>query len=144
VHSSREFVQHPTVIIVCTSADAQSAAAAWLRRAREQSTQGSVHVITIVALHLPFFVSDAMVMNRARPQVSPGDWGTTWIDVHGDAQRALGVADGSATPFVFTVDTSGRVLASVHATVEHPSARTIFTSVDPAQHAIVDRREPGE
>ena len=129
--SSRELTQRPTVVVVCTSADASRAADAWLQQAHAHA-HGQVRVITVVALRLPFFVSQGMVRGRARPQVHGQEWGNTWIDIHGDVQRALGVADGSATPYVFSVDASGHVVASVHANVNHPSASAVLASIETA------------
>lgn len=128
-HSSRELAARPTLVVVCTSGDAQRAANQWLTRAHVQLSHAGVRVVTVVALSLPFFITEGMVRDRARPQLPANEWGDTWIEIHGAAQRALGVADGSATPYVFTVDQRGRVLASVHATVEHPTARVIFASL---------------
>jgi hypothetical protein len=138
-HSSRELAQRPTVVVVCTSADASSAANAWLQQAKNRA-HGQVRVVTLVALRLPFFVSQGMVRGRARPQVNPGEWTNTWIDVHGHVQSALGISDGSATPYVFTVDAQGRVVASVHAPVNHPSASAIMSAIDQVGGALAASR----
>jgi hypothetical protein len=138
-HSSREFAQRPTVVVVCTSADASSAANAWLQQAKNRA-HGQVRVVTLVALRLPFFVSQGMVRGRARPQVNQQEWGNTWIDIHGSVQNALGLSDGSATPYVFTVDSTGHVVASVHAPVNHPAANAIMSAIDQAGGALAASR----
>jgi len=142
VHSSRELAQHPTLVVVCTSGDASRAADEWLQRAHAQMAHAGVRVITVVALSLPFFVTDGMVRDRARPQTPNAAWGDTWIEIHGNAQRALGVSDGSSTPYVFTVDSTGHVLASVHVAVQHPNAHAIFASLVNALSAMVVSPDP--
>jgi hypothetical protein len=96
--------------------------------AADQHIPEDVHRQSLIALKLPFFVSEGTARGKAKGQVPREYWEDTWLDKNGGMARALGLSS-SETPYVMALDAEGRVLASVHATVDSPDARTIGSAL---------------
>jgi hypothetical protein len=126
-HESRELVGTPTLLVIITDKDAGDAMRAWFDAAETQVPK-AVHRASIITLKLPFFVSTGAARGKARGQVPPEFWSTTWMDKNGDMAKALGLAS-SRTPYVIALDAQGHVKASVHANADAPEARSIWTSL---------------
>ncbi|MBZ4329846.1 hypothetical protein [Corallococcus sp. AS-1-12] len=126
-HASDELKGRPTLMVVITDKDAGSQMRGWFDAA-DQHVPDTVHRQSLIALKLPFFVSEGAARGKAKGQVPREFWEDTWLDKNGGMAKALGLSS-SETPYVLALDAQGRVLASVHATVDSPDARTIWSAL---------------
>ncbi|WP_223644018.1 hypothetical protein [Corallococcus sp. EGB] len=126
-HESDELKGHPTLVVVITDKDAGDRMRDWFNAADEHMPD-SVHRQSLISLKLPFFVSEGTARGKAKNQVPRDYWKDTWLDKNGGMARALGLAP-SDTPYVLALDAQGRVVAGVHATVDSPQARTIWSAL---------------
>jgi hypothetical protein len=124
---SRELVGRPTLVVAITDANAGNAMQAWFDTAGTRAPAG-VRRQSILALSLPFFVPSGLARGRARERVPREYWGDTWLGTNGSLRRTLGLRD-SPQPYVFVLDGTGRVTASVHATAGSPAAATIWRAL---------------
>jgi hypothetical protein len=125
---STELKGQPTVVIAATSRSASEEAQAWANRLTERYGEG-VHLTTLIAIDLPFFIPESTALDMAREKIPRQYWDQTWLGGEGDIQEALQIAPGSETPYIFTVDEQGRITAGVHARVGDPQAQRIWQAV---------------
>lgn len=126
-HASDELKGRPTLLVVITDKDAGDPMRGWFDAA-DQHVPDSVHRQSLIALKLPFFVSEGAARGKAKNQVPREFWKDTWLDKNGGMAKALGLSS-SDTPYVLALDAEGRVVASVHATVDSPEARAIWSAL---------------
>lgn len=126
-HQSHELKGCPTLMVIITDKDAGDRMRGWFDAA-DQHLADSVHRQSLITLKLPFFVSEGTVRGKAKNQVPRAYWRDTWLDKNGGMAQALDLAP-SDTPYVLALDAEGRVVASVHADVDSPEARTIWSAL---------------
>ncbi|RKG58419.1 hypothetical protein D7V80_38500 [Corallococcus sp. CA054B] len=126
-HASHELKGRPTLLVVITDKDAGDRMRGWFDAADEHVAD-SVHRQSLITLKLPFFVSEGAARGKAKNQVPREFWKDTWLDKNGGMAKALGLSS-SDTPYVLALDAEGRVVASVHATVDSPEARAIWSAL---------------
>jgi hypothetical protein len=126
-HESGELKGKPSLVVIITDKDAGEGMRGWFDAA-DQQVPDSVHRQSLITLKLPFVVSEGTARNKAKGHVPKNFWGDTWLDKNGGMAKALGLAS-SDTPYVLALDAQGRVVASVHATVDSPEARTIWSAL---------------
>lgn len=125
---SSELTGQPAVVIAATSRSASSEAQAWANEI-VQRQGGGVPLVTLMAIDLPFFISDGMALGMARDKIPHAYWKQTWLGGEGDIQRALQLEPGSDSPYVFTLDSQGRITAAVHGRVGDPEASRIWRAM---------------
>ncbi|MBN9687250.1 MULTISPECIES: hypothetical protein [unclassified Corallococcus] len=126
-HASDELNGRPTLLVVITDKDAGDRMRGWFDAA-DAHVADSVHRQSLITLKLPFFVSEGAARGKAKNQVPQAFWKDTWMDKNGGMAKALGLSP-SDTPYVLALDAQGRVVASVHATVDSPEARAIWSAL---------------
>ncbi|WP_375757518.1 hypothetical protein [Corallococcus exercitus] len=126
-HASGELKGRPTLLVIITDKDAGERMRGWFAEA-DRHVAESVHRQSLITLKLPFFVSEGAARGKAKGQVPQDFWKDTWLDKNGGMAKALGLAS-SDTPYVLALDAEGRVVASVHATVDSPEARAIWSAL---------------
>jgi hypothetical protein len=126
-HVSQEWRGQRTLLVVMTEQHAGDEMRRWFDEAATQVPE-DVHRASIISLGLPFYVSTGMVRGRAREQVPRQFWSDTWVDKDGKMAKVLGLAT-SRQPYVLALDERGRVLASVHGTVDAPEAGVIWEAL---------------
>lgn len=125
---SSELTGQPSVVIAATSRAASGEAQAWAQQLVERSG-GNVPLVTLIAIDLPFFISDDMALGMARDRIPHRYWAQTWLGGEGDIQRALQLEPGSDIPYVFTLDSRGRISAIVHGRASDAEASRIWQSI---------------
>jgi hypothetical protein len=131
-HESREWQGQRTLLVVMTDQHGGDEMRRWFDTAGSQLPKG-VHRASIISLGLPFYVSTGMVRSRAKEQVPEQFWHDTWADKNAKMAKELGLAT-SREPYVLALDDHGRVLASVHGTVDSPDAQVIWNALSGQQH----------
>ncbi|MFL5345806.1 MAG: hypothetical protein ACJ8AT_13530 [Hyalangium sp.] len=126
-HESREWQGQRTLLVVITDQNGGDEMRRWFDAANTQLPK-EVHRASIISLGLPFYVSTGMVRSRVKEQVPQAFWRDTWADKDAKMAKVLGLAT-SRQPYVLAVDEHGRVLASVHGTVDSPEAQVIWNAL---------------
>lgn len=127
-HRSSELTGHPGVVVVATSRAASGETQAWANEFLQREGD-AVPFVTLIAIDLPFFISDDMALGLARDKIPSAYWDQTWLGGEGDIQRALQLEPGSDEPYVFTLDAQGRITAAVHGGVDDPAASRLWRAV---------------
>ena len=125
VHSTAELTGRRTLVVAITNRGAGNAMRAWYAAA-DSRMPSNVGRESLLSLRLPFFVSMGQARDKARAQVPQQYWQATLLD-RGEMAKQLGLDDGQV-PYVFVLDERGVVVAAVHATVDSPQAREIWTA----------------
>lgn len=126
-HASSEWKGRRTLLVIMTEQHAGDEMRRWFDTANPLLPE-AVHRASIISLDLPFYVSAGMVRSRAKEQVPEPFWADTWADKNGKMGKVLGLAT-SRTPYVLALDESGKVLASIHGTVDAPGAPAIWQAL---------------
>jgi hypothetical protein len=126
-HTSREWQGRRVLLVVITDQHGGDEMRRWFDTAGTKLPE-EVHRASIISLSLPFYVSTGLARGRAKEQVPPQFWSGTWLDKDGKMAKALGLAT-SRQPYVLALDEQGRVLASVHGTVDAPEAQAVWDAL---------------
>lgn len=126
-----EWLRSPSLIVVTTEREGSELTREWFDEAKSQSPQ-DLHLRSILSLQLPFFVSAGKARAEARKEVPPEAWDDTILDARGQTAETLGL-DASKEPYVFLVDSEGRVLASAHGRVDAPQSRAVWRALERQQ-----------
>jgi len=110
--TSADLVGQPAVLILTPSRKAASDTRQWAKALRDTLAHG-VFVRDILAVDLPFFMSEADAIGRARDKIPARYYDQTWLMSTQTLESALGVPAGSNRAFVFVLDAQGRTRARV-------------------------------
>lgn len=116
-----------TLLVAIMDRDAEPKMRAWFEAADEKAP-ATIQRISVLALDLPFFVSDDYARSTARDKVPKRYWHETLMGTDGKLARLLGLGAGE-TPWVFVIDGEGKVLARLHGNVKDPKAREIWDAL---------------
>jgi hypothetical protein len=130
-HNNRELVGVRTLVVAISGRDAAENMRHWFNNANARFRPGTIRLIAVVALSLPFYAPDGLVRGQARGRTPEPRWRETWLDRDGNLQRALGLPNDNGVPWAWVVDESGRVVAALHAAPDHPAAQQIWTALAP-------------
>lgn len=119
-----------TVLVVGTSRAASDAGKAWVYEIQERYGE-RVQIINLIAIDLPFFISESTALDMARGQVPRRYWEQTWLSSEDSIQEALGLQPGSPVPYVAVVNRQGQLIASAHAPLQAPEAQQIWQALPP-------------
>ncbi|EPX58970.1 hypothetical protein D187_003347 [Cystobacter fuscus DSM 2262] len=125
---SSELTRQPSVVIAATSRAASGEAHSWARALIERYGN-NIPLVTLIAIDLPFFISDDLARGKAREKIPHEYWEQTWLGGEGDIQRALQLEPDSEVPYVFTLDSQGRISAAVHGPVGAPESSRIWQEI---------------
>lgn len=102
----------PSVLIVTPTSEAGDQSRAWASTIRSEFGE-KIKQRTIIAVELPFLVTQHMAMNRARGQVDQKYWERTWLLTDSPFKEQLNIPAKSEDAFVLALDKEGKVLARV-------------------------------
>jgi hypothetical protein len=126
-HTSREWQGRRVLLVVITEQHGGDEMRRWFDTAATRIPE-QVHRASIISLSLPFYVSTGLARGRAKEQVPRQFWSDTWLDKDAKMAKVLGLAT-SRQPYVLALDEQGRVLASVHGTVDAPEAQAVWDAL---------------
>jgi peroxiredoxin len=109
--SAAQLIGQPTILIVTPSADAAKDTRLWAKALRKNIDQSGVRIRDVLALDLPFFMSEEDAIGRAKEKIPARYHDQTWILNESSLERAFNIPRDSARAFVFVLDTQGEVIA---------------------------------
>lgn len=136
----RDLVGTPTILIVNPSEEAGEEAKAWAYGIRDELGP-DVRQRTIIAVDVPFFVTEFVAIGKAQSQVEKRYWNRTWLLRNTEFEESLGIPSKSADPHVFVLDARGRIAAHVQGELGADKMLRLQTAFD-ALDRSGSRRKP--
>ena len=106
--TSADLLGKPTVLILTPSKQAAADTRRWAQALRGELAD-DVRVRDVLAIDLPFFMSESDAIGRAKEKIPSRYHDQTWLMSSQTLESALGVPTSSPNAFVFVVDAQGRV-----------------------------------
>jgi predicted transcriptional regulator len=116
VHSN-ELLGQPTLLILTPCSAAAESTRQWVNALRSKIDQSKYRVRDVLAVDLPFFMSEEDVIDKAREKVPKRYHDQTWILNFQVMEDALGVASDSDEAVIVVLDTNGNLVAQIHGRV---------------------------
>lgn len=126
-HTERDLAGHWTIAFAMTDKDVAPDLTAWWRQI-EGRVPARTRLLSFVALDLFALVPTATVLSQARDAAPRASWPTVWFSRDGSFAEQLGLPE-SETPWVFVIDPSGRVVESIHASVDAAGVSRVLSAV---------------
>ena len=111
--SAAQLIGQPTILIVTPSTDAAKHTRMWADALRKNIDQNRVRIRDVLAIDLPFFMSEEDAIGRAKEVIEDRYQDQTWILSESRLESALNIPRDSARAFVFVLDTQGNIIARV-------------------------------
>jgi peroxiredoxin len=111
--SAGQLIGQPTILIVTPSTDAAKHTRMWADALRKNIDQTRVRIRDVLAIDLPFFMSEEDAIGRAKEVIEERYQDQTWILSESRLESALNIPRDSAEAFVFVLDTQGNIIARV-------------------------------
>jgi len=111
--SAAQLIGQPTILIVTPSKDAAKDTRLWAQALRKNVDQSAVRIRDVLAIDLPFFMSEEDAIGRAKEKIPARYQDQTWILSESNLESALNIPRDSAKAFVFVLDAQGKVIARV-------------------------------
>jgi peroxiredoxin len=117
--SSAQLIGQPTVLIITPSTDAATDTRLWAEALRKNVDQSGVRFIAVLAIELPFFMSEEDAIGRAKEKIPVRYQDKTWIVSESNLESALSIPRSSPKAFVFVLDAEGKIVARVEGKPNH-------------------------
>lgn len=111
--SSDKLIGQPTLLIVTPSTDAAEDTRLWVKALRENIDIDAVRIRDVLAVNLPFFMSEADAIGRAKEKIPARYYDQTWIFAQKDLELALDIPTDSAKAFIVILNAEGKIVARV-------------------------------
>ena len=105
--SSAQLIGQPTILIVTPSTEAATDTRLWAEALRKNVNQREVRIIDVLAIDLPFFMSEEDAIGRAKEKIPARYQDQTWILSKSNLETALNIPSSSAKAFVFVLNAQG-------------------------------------
>ena len=126
---SDRLVGQPTLLIVTPSRDAAEATREWVKALRNKIDPDQYFVRDVLAVDLPFFMSEEDAIKHAKEVVPERYHDQTWILNAPVLELALGVPRDSAEACIVVLDHEGRMVARVHGPLTEHRLNTIVEAL---------------
>ncbi len=111
--SSATLIGQPTILIVTPSKGAAADTRLWAKALREHIDQKSIRIRDVLAVDVPFFMSEGDVIGRAKETIPEQYYDQTWITSGTVLEKALDIPTESKKAFVLVLDTQGGIVVQV-------------------------------
>ncbi len=109
--TSDALIGQPTILIVTPSKGAADDTRKWAKALRKNIDQSAVRIRDVLAIDLPFFMSESDAIGRAKEKIPPRYYDQTWILDGSVLEKALNIPPGSHDAFVFVLNKEGKIVA---------------------------------
>ncbi len=111
--SSAQLIGQPTLLIVTPSTGAAADTRKWVQALREQLDPTAIRIRDVLAVDVPFFMSENDVLGRAREKIPERYYDQTWLSSGKQLERALDIPVASDKAFVLVLNAEGGVVVRV-------------------------------
>lgn len=130
--TQQQLFGEPAVLIVTPSKAAAKQTREWAKSLRSRFDKQHVRVLDVIAIDLPFFISESDAVGRAKQQIPKRYYDQTWLSGQQVLEKALHIPSESENAFVLVLDSQGRVLARVSGPPTDAKIQKIMTAVPPS------------
>ncbi|MFT6927099.1 MAG: putative transcriptional regulator [Psychromonas sp.] len=116
VHSDKLLGQ-PTLLILTPSRNAAESTREWVNALQSKIDQSKYLVRDVLAVDLPFFMSEEDAIGLAKEKISTRYHDQTWILNSQVMEDALGVVSDSDQAVIVVLDKNGNLISQVHGMV---------------------------
>ncbi len=131
--SAGQLIGQPTILIVTPSTDAAKHTRLWADALRKNIDQTQVRIRDVLAIDLPFFMSEEDAIGRAKEVIQDRYQDQTWILSESRLESALNIPRDSAKAIVFVLDAQGKVIARVEGAPNEGKIREVEIAVGSTQ-----------
>ncbi len=85
----------------------------WAEALRKNLDQKTIRIRDVIAVDLPYFMSERDAIGRAKEKIPARYYDQTWLTAGTKLEIALDIPTGSDSAFVFVLDSQGKILARV-------------------------------
>jgi hypothetical protein len=114
---SDKLLGQPTLLILTPSRNAAESSREWVNALRSKIDQSKYRVRDVLAVDLPFFMSEEDVISRAKEKVPKRYHDQTWILNSQVMENALRVPSDSDEAVICVLDKNGILVSQVHGRV---------------------------
>jgi predicted transcriptional regulator len=114
---SDKLLGQPTLLILTPSRNAAESSREWVNALRSKIDQSKYRVRDVLAVDLPFFMSEEDAIGRAKEKVPKRYHDQTWILNSQVMENALGVPSDSDEAVIVVLDKNGNLVSQVHGKV---------------------------
>lgn len=111
--SSAQLIGQPTLLIVTPSKGAAEDTRLWVQALREHIDPKAIRIRDVLAVEVPFFMSEADVIGRAKAKIPQRYHDQTWITSGTRLEQALDIPVASAKAFVLVLNAQGGIVVRV-------------------------------
>ncbi|MEP7703568.1 hypothetical protein [Paraglaciecola sp. 25GB23A] len=123
---SDKLIGQPTLLILTPSSNAAKSTREWVNTLRTNIDQSKYRVRDVLAVDLPFFMSEEDAIGRAKEKVPKHYHDQTWILNSQIMEEALGVPSDSEEAVIVVLDKNGDLVSQVHGKVTTTRMSKIF------------------
>lgn len=127
--SSKEFVGQRSLLIVTPSRDAAKSTRRWAKALREAVDMQQFLVRDVLAIDLPFFISEADAIEKAKEVIPKRYHDQTWLLGKPVLEKALSIPRDSETAGVIVLNRSGEVVRHVHGSLNEERLRAVVDAL---------------
>jgi len=128
--SAAQLIGQPTILIVTPSKDAAKDTRLWVEALRKNVDHSRMRIRDVLAIDLPFFMSEEDAIGRAKAKIPARYYDQTWILNESSLESAFNIPRDSAKAFVFVLDTQGKVIARVEGEPNDAKISKVEKAVD--------------
>ncbi|MFT6899476.1 MAG: hypothetical protein ACJA13_003914 [Paraglaciecola sp.] len=114
---SGKLLGQPTLLILTPSRNAAESTREWVKTLRSKVDLSKYQVRDVLAINLPFFMSEEDAIGRAKEEVPKRYHDQTWILNSQVMEGALGVPSDSDEAVIIVLDQNGTLVSQVHGRV---------------------------
>jgi predicted transcriptional regulator len=126
---SDKLIGQPTLLILTPSSNAAQSTREWVKTLRSKIDQSKYRVRDVLAVDLPFFMSEEDVIGRAKEKIPQPYHDQTWILNSQIMEGALGVPSDSEEAVIVVLDKNGNLVSQVHGKVTTARMSQIFDAL---------------
>lgn len=129
--TEQQLLGQPSILIVTPSRDAAEETRQWALALRKNFDPRKIAIHDILAIDLPFFMSEQDARSRAREAIPQRYHDQTYLLPAGDLETSLYIPSSSKVPYVFVFNSRGQVMARVSGGPSAASVGAIQKAVKP-------------
>ena len=133
---SDKLLGQPTLLILTPSRDAAESTREWANALRAKIDESEYRVRDVLAVDLPFFMSEGDAIGRAKEAVPKRYHDQTWILNSQVMESALRVPSDSHEAVICVLDKNGILVSQVHGRVATERMIVIIAAPSALPHAI--------
>jgi predicted transcriptional regulator len=126
---SDKLIGQPTLLILTPSSNAAESTREWVEALRSKIDQSEYRVRDVLAVNLPFFMSEEDAIGKAKEKVPKRYHDQTWILNSQIMEDALGVPSDSEEAVIVVLDKKGSLVSQVHGEVTTERMSQVFRAL---------------